>query len=86
MQPNCHKWLPLQVFYDSSHAVDGKRVDSVYWSAFFARPDYQMKIGTGYGGGIAWMRMWRGVKSAEEIAALAEAALARAVIEEGKKK
>ena len=82
MQPNCHKWLPLQVFYDSSHAVDGKRVDSVYWSAFFVRPDYRMKIGKGFGGGIARMQMWRGVKSAEEIAAMAEAALARVVVEE----
>jgi hypothetical protein len=65
--------------------VDGKRVDSVYWSAFFARPDFQMKIGNGFGGGIARMRMWRGVKSVEEIAALAEAALARVVVEEAKK-
>ena len=62
--------------------VDGKLVDSVYWSAFFARPDYQMKIGNGFGGGIARMQMWRGVKSAEEIAAMAEAALARVVVEE----
>jgi len=82
MQPNCHKWLPLQVFYDSSHAVDGKRVDSVYWSAFFARPEFQMKIGNGFGGGIARMQMWRGVKSAEEIAALAEAAHERVVVEQ----
>ena len=82
MQPNSHQWLPLQVFHDSSHAVDGKRVDSVYWSAFFARPEFQMKIGNGFGGGIARMQMWRGVKSAEEIAAMAEAALARVVVEE----
>jgi hypothetical protein len=32
------------------------------------------------------MRMWRGVKSAEEIAALAEAALARVVVEDEVKK
>ena len=68
MQPNCDKWLPLQVFYDSSHAVDGKRVDSVYWSAFFAKPDYPMEIGRKFGGGIAKIQMWRGVLSDDEIA------------------
>lgn len=85
MQLNCHKWLPLKVFYGSSHAVDGKRVDSIYWSAFLARLDYRMKIGNGFGGGIARMQMWRGVKSAEEIAALAKAAHGRVVSEEAKK-
>jgi hypothetical protein len=54
-------------------------------SAFFARPDYRMKIGKGYGGDIARMQMWRGVKSAEEIAKLAKAAHGRVVVEEAKK-
>ena len=40
------------------------------------------KIGNGFGGGIARMQMWRGVKSAEEIAAMAEAAHERVVVEE----
>ena len=66
--------------------VDGKLVNSVYWSAFFARPDYRMKIGKGFGGGIARMQMWRGVKSAEEIAALAKAAHERVVVEDKVKK
>jgi hypothetical protein len=52
----------------------------VHWSAFFVMPDYQMQIGSGYGGGIARMRMWRGVKSAEEIAAMAKAALAKVAV------
>ncbi len=80
-------WVHVACVYEGSRKpshiyVDGKRVDSVYWSAFFARPDYRMKIGKGFGGGIAQMQMWRGVKSAEEIAAMAEAALARVVVEE----
>jgi hypothetical protein len=83
-------WVHVAAVYEGtrkpSHIyVDGKLVDSVYWSAFFARPDYQMKIGNGYGGGIARMRMWRGVKSAEEIAALAEAAHGRVEVERAKK-
>jgi len=80
-------WVHVACVYEGSRKpshiyVDGKLVDSVYWSAFFARPDYQMKIGNGFGGGIARMQMWRGVKSAEEIAALAEAAHERVVVED----
>ena len=65
--------------------MDGKRVNSVYWSAYFARPDFQMKIGKEFGGGIARMQMWRGVLSDEEIAKMAKAAHGRVVIEEVKK-
>ena len=83
-------WVHVACVYEGSRKpshvyVDGKRVNSVYWSAFFARPDYQMKIGNGFGGGIARMRMWRGVKSTEEIAALAKAAHGRVEVEEAKK-
>ena len=66
--------------------VDGKRVNSVYWSAYFARPDFQMKIGKEFGGGIARMQMWRGVKSAEEIAAMAKAAHGRVMLDEKAKR
>jgi hypothetical protein len=41
-----------------------------------------MQIGNGFGGGIARMQMWRGVKSAEEIAAMATAAHERVVVEQ----
>jgi hypothetical protein len=83
-------WVHVACVYEGSRKpshiyVDGKLVNSVYWSAFFARPDYQMKIGNGFGGGIARMRMWRGVKSAEEIAALAAAAHGRVEVDEAKK-
>jgi hypothetical protein len=83
-------WVHVACVYEGtrkpSHIyVDGKRVDSVYWSAFFARPDYQMKIGNGFGGGIARMRMWRGVKSTEEIAKMAKAAHTKVVVAEAKK-
>jgi hypothetical protein len=44
-----------------------------------------MKIGKQIGGVIARMQMWRGVKSAEEIAAMAQAAHGRVVVEEAKK-
>jgi len=86
-RPKVGPWVHVAAVYEGSRKpshiyVDGKLVNSVYWSAFFARPDYQMKIGSGFGGGIARMQMWRGVKSAEEIAAMAEAALARVVVEE----
>ena len=82
-------WVHVACVYEGSRKpssiyVDGKLVDSVYWSAFFARPDFQMKIGNGFGGGIARMQMWRGVKSAEEIAAMAEAAHERVVVDESK--
>ncbi len=82
-------WVHVACVYEGSRKpshiyVDGKRVDSVYWSAFFVRPDYLMKIGNGFGGGIARMRMWRGVKSAEEIAAMAKAAHGRVEVEESK--
>jgi hypothetical protein len=83
-------WVHVACVYEGSRKpssiyVDGKLVDSVYWSAFFARPDFQMKIGNGFGGGIARMQMWRGVKSADEVAALAEAAHERVVVAEAKK-
>jgi len=89
-RPKTGPWVHVAAVYEGtrkpSHIyVDGKLVDSVYWSAFFVMPDYRMQIGSGFGGGIARMRMWRGVKSAEEIAALAEAALAKVVVEEAKK-
>jgi hypothetical protein len=41
-----------------------------------------MKIGKEFGGGIARMRMWRGVKSAEEIAKVAKAAHGQVVLDE----
>ena len=41
-----------------------------------------MKIGNGFSGGIARMQMWRGVKIAEEISALAEAAHELVVVED----
>jgi hypothetical protein len=41
-----------------------------------------MKIGKEFGGGIARMQMWRGVKSAEEIAAMAKAAHSRVIVDE----
>jgi hypothetical protein len=80
-------WVHVACVYEGSRKpshiyVDGKLADSVYWSAFFARPDFQMKIGNGFGGGIARMQMWRGVKSAEEIAKMARAAHRRVVVEE----
>jgi len=89
-RPKVGPWVHVAAVYEGtrkpSHIyVDGKLVDSVYWSAFFVRPEFQMKIGSGFGGGIARMRMWRGVKSAKEIAALAKAAHGRVVIEETKK-
>ncbi|MCP4641074.1 MAG: LamG domain-containing protein, partial [bacterium] len=71
-RPKTGPWVHVACVYEGSRKpshiyVDGKLVDSVYWSAFFVRPDFQMKIGNGFGGGIARMQMWRGVKSAEEI-------------------
>ena len=80
-------WVHVACVYEGSRKpshiyVDGKRVNSVYWSAYFARPDFQMKIGKEFGGGIARMQMWRGVKSAEEIAAMAKAAHGRVVVDE----
>ena len=76
-RPKVGPWVHVACVYEGSRKpshiyVDGKLVDSVYWSAFFARPDYQMQIGNGFGGGIARMQMWRGVKSAEEIAKMAK--------------
>jgi hypothetical protein len=44
-----------------------------------------MSVGKGCADDIARLRMWRGVKSAEEIAALAEAAHGRVEVEEAKK-
>lgn len=41
-----------------------------------------MKIGKEFGGGIARMQMWRGVKSAEEIAKMAQAAHGQVVLDE----
>ena len=84
-------WVHVACVYEGtrkpSHIyVDGKRVNSVYWSAFFARPDFKMKIGKEFGGGIARMQMWRGVKSAEEIAKMAQAAHGRVVLDEKVKK
>jgi len=72
-------WVHVAAVYEGSRKpshsyVDGKRVSSVYWSAYFARPDFQMKIGKEFGGGIARMQMWRGVLSDEEIAKMAKAA------------
>jgi hypothetical protein len=80
-------WVHVACVYEGSRKpshiyVDGKRVNSVYWSAYFARPDFQMKIGKEFGGGIARMQMWRGVKSAEEIAKMAKAAHGRVVLDE----
>jgi len=84
-------WVHVACVYEGSRKpshvyVDGKRVNSVYWSAYFARPDFKMKIGKGFGGGIARMQMWRGVKSAEEIAKMALAAHGRVVVDENLKK
>ena len=84
-------WVHVACVYEGSRKpshiyVDGKRVNSVYWSAYFARPDFQMKIGKEFGGGIARMQMWRGVKSAEEIAAMAKAAHGRVVLDEKAKR
>ena len=83
-------WVHVACVYEGSRKpshiyVDGKRVSSVYWSAYFARPDFQMKIGKEFGGGIARMQMWRGVLSDDEIANLAEAAHERVVVAEAKK-
>jgi hypothetical protein len=83
-------WVHVAAVYEGSRKpshiyVDGKRVSSVYWSAFFARPDFQMKIGNEFGGGIARMQMWRGVKSAEEVAEMAKAAHAQVKAETAKK-
>jgi len=83
-------WVHVAAVYEGSRKpshiyVDGKRVNSVYWSAFFARPEFQMKIGKEFGGGIARMQMWRGVKSDEEIAKMAEAAHGKVVVEDAKK-
>ncbi len=89
-RPKTGPWVHAVVTYEGPRKVskifiDGKEVDSAYWSAYFvAITENPMEIGRNFGGDIARMQMWRGVKSAEEIAAMAEAAHERVVVDESK--
>ena len=66
--------------------VNGKQVSWNYFSAWYVPMMQKMTIGKGFDGDIARLRMWRGVKSAEEIAALAKQALATVKAEDAKTK
>jgi len=58
--------------------IDGKEVDSAYWSAYFVGlTDQPMEIGQNFGGDIARMQMWRGVLSDDKIATLSADAHAK---------
>ena len=90
-RPKTGPWVHAVVTYEGPRKVskifiDGKEVDSAYWSAYFVGlTDQPMQLGRNFGGDIARMQMWRGVLSDAEIAKMAEAAHERVVIEEAKK-
>ena len=90
-RPKTGQWVHAVVTYEGSRKVskifiDGKEVDSAYWSAYFVGlTENPMEIGRNFGGDIATMQMWRGVLSDEEIAKMAKAAHERVVVAEAKK-
>jgi hypothetical protein len=75
--------------------IAGKWVNTFNWSSYYAIPGNLMRMGATFSlrdgekecfsGGIARVRMWSGLKRAEEIADMAETALAKVVVEEAKK-
>jgi hypothetical protein len=85
------QWIHAVVTYEgprkpSKVFIDGKEVNSAYWSAYFVGlTENPMEIGSNFGGGIARMQMWRGVLSDDEIAKMAKAAHAKVVVAEAKK-
>jgi len=85
------QWVHAVVTYEGPRQVskvfiDGKEVNSAYWSAYFVGlTENPMEIGSNFGGGIAKMQMWRGVLSDDQIAKLAKAAHAKVVVAEAKK-
>jgi hypothetical protein len=91
LRPKTGPWVHAVVTYEGPRKVskifiDGKEVDSAYWSAYFVGlTENPMEIGQNFGGDIARMQMWRGVLSDEEIAKMAKAAHGRVVVEEAKK-
>ena len=77
------QWVHAVVTYEGSRKpskiyIDGKEVNSAYWSAYFVGlTENPMEIGQNFGGDIARMQMWRGVLSDEQIAKLAADAHAK---------
>lgn len=78
LPPN--QWVHMVFVYEGrrkpSHVyINGQRVSWNYWSTHFLLSNHFMRIGQGFDGGIARLRLWRGVLSEKEIAAMAKKAL-----------
>ena len=77
---NAAGWKHLVFVYEGrrkpSHVyIDGQQVSWSYFSAWYVPLMQKMTIGKGFGGDIARLRMWRGMKSEKEIAQMAKKAL-----------